>query len=104
MTADPDMSAFANVLFRGHEWALLIFEMLVFACADLIWDSTGVRAAVCACACECQCSLPITRLYTIVQVSVGGTYVVAKLLSWLRQWAGQRNIVAKTLVDGRFLV
>ncbi|RYG50600.1 hypothetical protein EON66_11665, partial [archaeon] len=68
---------FESVMFRGIEYDLLLFDMLVFCVTDYAQQSPVIAALV--------------------------TYIVAKTLVFLRRWLGDRNMAYKTLVDQRFL-
>ncbi|XP_041376380.1 meckelin-like [Gigantopelta aegis] len=70
--------SFDKVLFFGHEFTLITFEILLFCTVDMLWNS-----------------------YILAGVL---TYVISEFVSMVRESGGKRNIVRKTLVDKRFLI
>uniref|UniRef100_H2YEV3 Meckelin n=1 Tax=Ciona savignyi TaxID=51511 RepID=H2YEV3_CIOSA len=74
---DPGNS-FANVLFYGNEFAILIFEVLLFTLIDYTQQNYVLAAVI--------------------------TYICGQVLVFLREHLGRQNLATKTLVDKRFLV
>ncbi|XP_078488655.1 meckelin-like [Ciona intestinalis] len=74
---DPGNS-FTNVLFYGNEFALLLFEVLLFNIIDYS-----------------QQNFPLAAILT---------YMCGQVLVFIREFLGQQNLATKTLVDKRFLV
>ena len=82
----PDKAIFYNdngrslnsVLLYGHEWTLMLFDLLTFAFVDSLAQDFVLAGVV--------------------------TYLVAKILIIFRNKFGRKNITIKTLVDERFLI
>lgn len=74
---DPGFN-FDNLLFYGSGWALFQFHLLLFAVLDLLTESYVLSAVL--------------------------TFLVAWMVSMLRDVLGRRNLGKKTLVDERFLI
>lgn len=69
---------FGRVTFYGIEGHLMIFNIMVFTMADLCFKSTTIA------------------LFT--------TYLVERLLKYVRSTLGQANTSRKSLIDSRFLI
>ena len=78
MYPDRGSTAVEGVIFRGAEWELLLWDMLVFSAVDISSGSPVVAALV--------------------------TWLAATALAYIRIDWGRSNIARKTLVDDRFLV
>ena len=74
---DPDMH-WEGVFMMGHEFTLLLMDLLVFAAMDLVWNQHLLSAFI--------------------------TYLWDKLMIYIRDWLGAKNLSRKTLVDQRFLI
>ena len=74
---DSDMN-WEGVFVMGHEFTFLLMDLLVFAAADLAGQDTLLSAFI--------------------------TYLWDKLMLWLREYLGTKNLSRKTLVDERFLI
>ena len=74
-----DGSSFGNVLFYGHEFTLVTFDVLVFCVIDL----AGVNNTV---------------LNGLI------VWLIGWLVDILRENVSSRNLAKKTLVDERFLI
>ncbi|KXJ16794.1 Meckelin [Exaiptasia diaphana] len=73
-----DGKSFNSVLFYGHEWTLMLFDLLVFAVVDFIATD-----------------------YILAGIL---TYIISKVLAAIRDSMGRRNLARKTMVDQRFLI
>jgi len=69
---DPGMG-YASLFFYGHEWFLIMFEMITFLFWNLLTDS------------------PLGSIML--------TFLFNKVFEWLRDLFGRRNISTKTLID-----
>ena len=75
---NDDSRSFTNVFFFGHEWTLLLWEVLFFAIVD----------------------------YVALNLVLAGvlTYLQGRILKSIREILGKKNLARKTLVDERFLI
>lgn len=75
---NDDSRAFTNVFFFGHEWTLLLWEVLFFAIVD----------------------------YAATNFVLAGvlTYLQSRVVKSIREIFGKKNLAKKTLVDERFLI
>ncbi|KAK8783574.1 hypothetical protein V5799_010063 [Amblyomma americanum] len=69
--------SFDAVIYHGHEFTLVLWDLLMFCVADFASSDFVLAAAI--------------------------TYVVDKMLEGLRRYLSRRNLVKKALVDERFL-
>ncbi|XP_052232195.1 meckelin-like isoform X2 [Dreissena polymorpha] len=75
---NDDGHSFDRVLFYGNEFTLIIFDMLTFCVADLIFQNYIVAGVI--------------------------TYILCEIVCMARNAGGQKNLAKKTLVDERFLI
>ena len=73
-----DGCSFNSVLLYGHEWTLMLFDLLMFAFVDSLAQDFVLDGVV--------------------------TYLVAKILIIFRNKFGRKNVTIKTIVDERFLI
>ncbi|XP_028416781.1 LOW QUALITY PROTEIN: meckelin-like [Dendronephthya gigantea] len=75
---NDDGRSFTNVFFFGHEWTLLLWEVLFFAIVD----------------------------YAALNFVLAGvlTYLQSRIVKSIREILGKKNLAKKTLVDERFLI
>jgi meckelin len=75
---NDDSRSFTNVFFFGHEWTLLLWELLFFTIVD----------------------------YAALDFVLAGvlTYLQSRILKSVREILGKKNLAKKTLVDERFLI
>lgn len=73
-----DGKSFNSVLFYGHEWTLMLFDLLLFAVVDYIAMDYVLAGII--------------------------TYIISKVLESIRDSMGRRNLARKTMVDQRFLI
>lgn len=78
VSLDHSSKGFADVVFYGQEYTLLLFNILLYAIVDYGADNSVVAAFV--------------------------TFAVQWLLDIARDYFGQKNLSRKTLVDERFLI
>ena len=78
MFYNNDSRSFTNVFFFGHEWTLLLWEVLFFAIVD----------------------------YAALNFVLAGvlTYLQSRVVKAIREVLGKKNLAKKTLVDERFLI
>ena len=78
MFYNNDTRSFTNVFFFGHEWTLLLWEVLFFAIVD----------------------------YAALNFVLAGvlTYLQSRVVKSIREILGKKNLARKTLVDERFLI
>ncbi|XP_023223368.1 meckelin-like [Centruroides sculpturatus] len=69
--------SFDNILFRGQEVTIVIFEVMLFTIVDMVAEDYVYSAIV--------------------------TFIIAKIIKSIRQSVGKRNLVKKALIDERFL-
>ena len=76
MAGDPEYKV-ESVLFRGQEWNLILWDMLVYTLFDMVTESPTIAAL-------------ITSFFWLI-------------LNYIRTELGSRNIARSTMVDDRFL-
>ena len=74
---DPSLS-YQNVFFLGCDFAILIWNIVIYQIFDIIVGNT--------------------------LIALGLTYIFEKLLVWLREHFGGKNLSHKTSVDEAFLL
>ena len=75
---NDDGHSFNSILFYGHEWTLMLFDLLTFAAMDFIYPD-----------------------YVLAGIM---SYLLSKIVMLLRNKLGRSNLTRKTLVDERFLI
>jgi meckelin len=70
--------SFVDVLFYGNEWNLISFELLLFLLIDLAAHNFVLAAII--------------------------TYIAARIISFVREVTGRKNLGKKALIDNRFLI
>lgn len=75
---NDDSRSFTNVFFFGHEWILLLWDVLFFAIVDYIALNFVLAGIL--------------------------TYFQSRVLKSIRMVMGKKNLARKTLIDERFLI
>lgn len=89
--------SFDAILFYGHEFTLIIFDIMVFSFVDLFTQDFLVAAIV-------TYFVGKVRVFRHFQIAFLHKFFCLQFLSLVRQIGGKSNLARKTLIDKRFLI